>query len=213
MKDLIDSTEAKKDLEEILKQGEYTVYSKPPGFVEKCWNKAMAWLADLLESWFPSLEGSRSAAAPLLIGFIAIAVLILAWIAYLLIRNSRRKMLNREYKPLQFSREIDWTYEMHMERAYRLEAEGQLRTAVRHFFLALLLFLDKQKSIEARQWKTNWEYFAELGKSSRADADRFYELASVFDEVTYGERQISNNDFLSFRGKIASWLEEGRVER
>ncbi|WP_316571405.1 DUF4129 domain-containing protein [Neobacillus sp. YIM B06451] len=211
---MIDSTEAKKELEEILKQDEYTVYSKPPGFIEKWWNQAMAWLSDLLESWFPSLEqGSRSAAAPLLIAIIAIAVLLLAWIAYLLIRNSRRKILNREYKPLQFSREIDWTYEMHMERASRLEAEGQLRAAVRHFFLALLLFLDEQKCIEARQWKTNWEYFAELGKSSRVDADRFYELASVFDEVTYGERQISNNDFLSFRSKIAAWLEEGRVER
>ncbi|WP_053365796.1 DUF4129 domain-containing protein [Bacillus sp. FJAT-27245] len=211
---MIDSTEARKELEEILNQEEYTVYSKPPGFVEKWWNEAMAWLADLLENWFPSLaQGSRSAAAPLLIVIIAIIVLILAWIAYLLIRNSRRKKLNREYKPLQFSREIDWTYEMHMERAIRLEAEGQLSKAVRHFFLALLLFLHEQKCIEARQWKTNWEYFAELGKSSRADADRFYELASVFDEVTYGERQISNNDYLSFRGKIAAWLEEGRVKQ
>jgi hypothetical protein len=43
---------------------------------------------------------------------------------------------------------------------------------------------------------------------NRQNADHFYDLAALFDEVTYGSRVVSENEYLPFRETAMKWLED-----
>lgn len=81
--------------------------------------------------------------------------------------------------------------------------------------MALLLFFHDKEWLEAKLWKTNWEYYDELRKVKQAWADEFYDLALVFDEVAYGEYEIDQVEYNQFREKTFAWLEhsEGGKEK
>ena len=65
-------------------------------------------------------------------------------------------------------------------------------------FLALLLYFHEKEWLEARIWKTNWEYYEEIRKVNQEWADQFYHLALLFDEATYGERKVDKEEYIRF---------------
>ncbi|MEH7109656.1 DUF4129 domain-containing protein [Bacillus sp. JJ1764] len=207
---MLDAHKAKDDLQQILSEEEYRVYyNQTKGFIETWWEKAKDWIAKQLEKILPSIDSANGAAGPVLIGVIVVTIILLVIIALFLVRNVKRNRILKGQKPLQSMKEINWSYSMHLQEAGTLEAQGRYEQATRHLFLALLLYFHEKEWLEARIWKTNWDYYEELRKINKHCADQFYDLAAFFDEVTYGERTITKEEFDQFRTRTFEWLEQG----
>ncbi len=208
---MLDTDQAKERLREILNRAEYKVYEdQSKGLLQSWWDQAKEWIAKQLEKLFPSYEATSAAAGPVLTGIIVLVVVALAIAAYFIIRNTQRSRRYRDKSPLQSMKELDWTSDMHLSEALKLENQQEYSMAARHLFLATLLYFHKKEWLEARIWKTNWEYYDELKRINRNWADQFYHLARVFDEVTYGERKLEKEEYAQFRKETMTWLEEPR---
>lgn len=205
---MLDSDKAREDLEGILKTEEYQVYYKDSkGLIETWWEKAKEWIASQLEKLFPEIESASGASGPILIAVIVIVIILLAFSVFFLIRNTRRNRILRKQKPLQSMNEMKWTYQRHLEEAEKHEQLEEYTVATRHLFLALLLFFHEKGMLEARIWKTNWEYYEELRKVNQQNADQFYYLAHFFDEVTYGERKVQQEEYQQFQNEAKKVLD------
>ena len=107
---------------------------------------------------------------------------------------------------------MNWTSQRHLEEAKVQENIEDYRLSTRHLFLALLLSFHEKGLLEARIWKTNWDYYDELRKVDQSKADQFYQFAQFFEEVTYGERTVMKNEYLQFHHqawKVLGDLKEG----
>ncbi|MBS4208019.1 DUF4129 domain-containing protein [Bacillus sp. FJAT-50079] len=203
---MINVEKARDELENILQGKEYTAYNASK--VESWWEKAKDWIADQLAKLFPSFEAASAAAGPLLVIIIIAVLILIAVVVFLLVRYSGRRMKYREQSPFQSMREIDWSFPMHLEEAKRREELAEYSLAIRHLFLALLLYFHEKQWLIARVWKTNGEYYQELKKVNQKWANEFHDLALIFDEVTYGEKSVLEEEYIQFRIKAMKWLEE-----
>ncbi|KAB2330159.1 DUF4129 domain-containing protein [Cytobacillus depressus] len=206
---MLDVSKAKKELQHILDAREYRAYyDESKSIFETWWEDAKKWIADQLSSLFPSFEPSGSASSFLLIGLIVIMIALLALTVFLMARNMKRNRILRHKNPLQTIKELNWSFQRHLMEAKEQEVIGNYKTATRHLFLALLLYFHEKEWLEARMWKTNWDYYDELGKVNSEWAQQFSKLASIFDEVTYGEREINQNEYIQFHNEAMYWLLE-----
>lgn len=206
---MLDANKAREDLEGILNSKEYRVYyNESKGFFQTWWEKAKEWLAEQLERLFPAIQSASSASGPILIAIIAVVMILLALTAYFLFRKTRGNLMLRKQKPLQSMKEINWTFERHLEEAGKHESSAEFTLSTRHLFLALLLYFHKKGWLDARIWKTNWDYYDELRKVNQENADQFYRIARFFDEVTYGERTVTNEEYVQFKQEAMKWLGE-----
>ncbi len=208
--------DARDKIEDILNGKEYRIYyNESRNVFQEWWNRVKEWLADFLESLFPAIESGSSAAEVVLILIILAAILLLGIAVYLLVRNKNRNANLSKHKPLHSAEELSWTYHRHLQEALKHEKNQHYSLATRHLFLALLLFFHKKDWLEAKLWKTNWEYYDELRKVKQSWANEFYDLALVFDEVAYGEYEIDREEYNKFREKAFVWLDhsEGGKEK
>ncbi len=200
--------DARDRIEDILNEKEYRIYyDESRNLFEEWWNQLKKWLADLLENLFPSIGSANGAAELVLLLIIFGALLLLGIAVFYLVRNTRSKKLSKQ-KPLHSDKELSWTYQKHLREAKKQEENQDFTAATRHLFLALLLYFHEKEWLEARAWKTNWEYYDELRKVNQSWAHEFYDLALVFDEVTYGEYEIDKLEYLQFRDKAFTWLSD-----
>lgn len=204
----MNENKARDQIEEILDGKEYKAYlQENQGLLAGWWEKAKEWIQEQLQKIDPSFEPTGAAASGILITMIVIIVVILLIIAFISVRNGVRRRKFRSNKPLKSMNEMEWSYTRHLEEAYKQEALKEYSKATRHMFLALLLYFHEQDYLEARVWKTNWEYYDELRKVNHEWADRFYRLALLFDEVAYGEREVQENEYLHYKQESHSWIE------
>ena len=205
---MLDANKARGDLKDILEKREYQVYyDQSKGLFQRLWESAKEWLAKKLEKLFPALESAGNAAGPVLIIVITAVIILLGIAVFLIIRHRRRTHQFKERKPLQSIHEINWTYQRHLQEAESQEKNGEFSRAARHLFLALLLYCHEKSWLEAKIWKTNWDYYEELKKVNRPFAEQFFNLAAIFDQVAYGEHQISKDDLASYRADVMKWLQ------
>ncbi|WP_413299270.1 DUF4129 domain-containing protein [Bacillus sp. 1P10SD] len=210
---MLDPSKARNTLENILNRKEYRVYQDgTKGLLETWWEKAKEWVTDQLSKLFPSMESASSASGPVLISIIIVVVLFLLIFTFFMVRNIRRNRTFREKKPLQSLKEMNWSYQKHIEEAKKQEELGEYNLSTRHLFLAFLLYLHDKEWLEARIWKTNWEYYEELRKIQQHRAEQFFLLANFFDEVTYGERRVSKEEYSKFSKEINQWFAGHEVE-
>ncbi|MCC3357277.1 DUF4129 domain-containing protein [Bacillus sp. REN16] len=210
------TNDARDRIEEILNGKEYRIYYDDSRNVfQEWWGQVKEWLADFLESLFPAIESGSSAAEVVLVLIIFGALLFLGIAVFLTVRNKRRNKNLSKHKPLHSAQGLNWTYQKHLHEALRYEENHHYSPATRHLFLALLLFFHEKEWLEAKLWKTNWEYYDELRRVNQSWADEFYDLALVFDEVAYGEYEIDRAEFDQFREKAFFWIEptEGEKEK
>lgn len=204
---MLDAGQARKELEKILNTKEYQVYyNESKGFLQIWWEKAREWLAEQLEKLFPAIESAGNAASSILIGIIVIILLLLGLALFLIIRSTNRKRMLKNKKPLHSLKELNWTFQRHLTEAEKQEALAEYTAATRHLFLALLLYFHEKGWLEARIWKTNWEYYDELRKVNQQSAEQFYDLALFFDEVTYGETNAAEEEYRQFKAGVLNWL-------
>ncbi|MEI2665288.1 DUF4129 domain-containing protein [Rossellomorea sp. LJF3] len=207
---MLNENRARDQLEDILEREEYQAYlQNNQDLLSGMWEKAKEWIRGLLGNIDPSLEPTGGAASGILITLIVLVVGILLLIAFSAVRNGVRRRRFRSNKPLQSMNEMEWSYTRHLEEARKQEDLGDYSKATRHMFLALLLYFHEREYLEARVWKTNWEYYDELRKVNQRWADRFYRLALLFDEVAYGEREVEKEEYLHYKQEARSWLENG----
>lgn len=206
---MVIANKARNDIEIILDEKEYRIYDDSPRSIfEIWWEKAKEWIANLLEKLFPSIESTKGAAEPILIAIIVIVIILLVLAAFFIVRNSRRNRKFRDQIPLHSTKEMNWSFHMHLSEAMKHENSEDYSLATRHMFLALLLYFHEKQWLEARIWKTNWEYYDELRKVNQKWAEQFYHLALLFDEVTYGERIVKNEEYSEFRTEAMQWLKK-----
>ncbi|MCJ7842009.1 DUF4129 domain-containing protein [Lederbergia sp. NSJ-179] len=206
---MLDPQKAKQDIEKILDRKEYQAYNKETqNTLQILWSRAKEWLMDQLAKLFPSLENVDKSANILLISLIVIVILLLAIAIILIVRNARRKSKFRDHRPLQTMSELEWSYQSHLAEVQKMEDLGEYTKATRHLFLALLLYFNQSGWLEAKVWKTNWEYYAELKRTNSAWAQKFYLLAQFFDKVTYGEYQIKKEEYEQYKQEIVAGLAE-----
>lgn len=201
------SKDVRKELEDILSQREYQVYyENEQNFIQTWWADVKEWFRDLLSELFSDLNPSNGFADTLLVIIIGVVVLLALLVIFLFVRSSVRKRSVKGRQPFQSTSELEWSVARHLEEANRQEQLENYALATRHQFLAVLLYFHKRDWLEARTWKTNWEYFSELERQDKEIARSFYDLARIFDEVFYGERQIDYPDYKKYRKKAAKWL-------
>lgn len=197
----------KDELENILSKKEYTVYKdQETNFFTALWEKIKAWFVEFLERLFPSMEKTSMLAGPILAIVITVMLILIAIALVYFVRKRKRRQIHHSKKPLQSMKEIDWSFQMHLSEANKQEELNRLTPATRHMFLAILLYFHGKQWVEARIWKTNWEYYEELKKVNRQSANQFYHIARFFDEVTYGEREVQIDEYKEFRIKVMEAL-------
>lgn len=201
--------QAKESIEAILNQQEYQVYYQDHrNFIQVWWDKFKAWIGDLLSNWFSSFEPTSSVGDALIILALIVAVILVFLVIFLSSRNWVRKRRFKYRHPLQQLNEEDWSSQNHLNEANRLEQIEAYPEATRHLFLTFLLVLHEYEWLEARMWKTNWEYYDELKGTKSNLANDFYQLALFFEEVRYGEHIIEAKAYVSYRNQIEKWLVE-----
>ncbi|HHY73521.1 MAG TPA: DUF4129 domain-containing protein [Bacillus bacterium] len=204
---MLNPNEARDDIEKILNDKEYQAYyDNSKSILQIWWEKAIKWLEERLGDVFPSYSPSNEVTQWIFIGIIVGIVLLLALILFLIFRNTNRSYRFRN-KPIQSLSEMNWSFQDHVREASKQEAMGQYTIATRHMFLALLLYCHENKWLEARVWKTNWEYYAELQKVNKEWAAQFKRFALFFDEATYGERKLQKEEYSEYCNEIMQWFE------
>jgi hypothetical protein len=206
---MLEPNDAKEQLRAILNEEEYRVYyNDSKGLLETWWENTKEWIGNQLAKLLPSVETASAASVPILVTIIVIVLLLLSITAFLIFRNVKRNRLLRQQSILQSMMESNWSFQQHITEAKKQEALEDYMLATRHLFLALLLTFHERKWLEARIWKTNWEYYDELRRVDQSAAEKFYLLAAFFDEVTYGERTVLREEYLTFRQEAMHWLNQ-----
>lgn len=203
------ATNARERLEDILSEREYQVYEEESqGFFQSFLTTIENWINEQLENLFSSFGVAGGGAA---FGFFIIIIVVVALLAVILLtirRRGKRQQLARNEKPFNIRHEKDWTYHNHLDESFKYEQNEAYTLASRHLFLALLLYFHDIDWLEAKSWKTNWEYYDELRSSDREGADFFYKFVQLFDHITYGEREVQQEEYNDYRRQTMTWISE-----
>lgn len=200
--------QAKEKLDQILEQDEYQVYyEEQENLFQYLLTQIGEWLLRMFQKLFPQIQITDQAVDVTMYILGAVGIMVLVLLIVLIKRNltSNRTSRSKAY-PVQHKDELAWSSDKHLLEASSYKQKGDYQQAIRHVFLAMLLYFDQQKWIEARVWKTNWDYYEELKKVNLVWATQFYELAQRFDEVTYGEREVDEQEYESYRQQALEWL-------
>jgi Domain of unknown function (DUF4129) len=161
--------------------------------------KFVEWMSRFWPEDNPKKKSASSAMRWTVGSLVGLIVLILAILAFEVIRRSRKRARDvvEESAPLTSTRDDDplsrganeW------ERyAAQLAAAGRLREAIRAWYHAVLVTLYGANILHYRKGRTNWEYVAAVGPEQEWRA-RFIELTQRFEHEWYGSDE-SNSDAL-----------------
>lgn len=200
--------EAKEKIKEILNHSEYTAYHGSKNFIEIWWERANEWIGDLLAKWFDSFQPTSGLSESIILTVILVTLGLICFLVVFIVKQVRKNITFRNHNPIQSIGGMEWSYQKHLQEAEKQAEEGQYTVATRHLFLSLLLFYHKRGWLQARDWKTNWEYYDELYKVNQKGATQFFNLALLFDEVTYGERDVRDDEFFHHRMEALKWMKD-----
>ncbi|CAG9623580.1 DUF4129 domain-containing protein [Sutcliffiella rhizosphaerae] len=203
---MLKEEDVKEKLENTLNSREYQIYYEDNrNSIQKLWDNIIDWLGKNLEKLFPNLENSSGTAGNIVVAIIALIIILMAIMLIIAFtRNAKNKMI-RSNQPFQSEDEWYWTYNRHMEAVANFEKQEEYTLATRHLFLAMLLSFHEKEWLEAKIWKTNWEYFDELKYTKKELAEPFYHFAILFDRATYGKQRVTKDEYLSYREWMMQW--------
>ena len=185
-------------LKNVLAKNEY----RPPIFAGIV-QKIMMTIANLLSKIHVS-EGTASVIGWI---FIVIAVLVFAAVLVLLVLrfvnfkpDLNRAASTQEKRPHKVRRP---SLDSLLAEAESSAAERRYRDAFRYTYLATIYLLDRAKLITYVDGSTNWEYLRALRKLSLAEQARiFQDMTLLFDELVYGKREVSEEDYRKSMSKF-----------
>ncbi|MDQ0231144.1 DUF4129 domain-containing protein [Metabacillus malikii] len=208
---MLNEEQAREELTDILNGREYKAYEEKPNTIfEQWWEDLKAWFNEFLNNIFPDIEITKDHSGSVLFFVVVVTIVLLLLLVTLLVRKRNRNRAIHKNMPLQSIDELKWTYEMHLAEANKLEATNKYKKATRHMFLALLLYFHEKEWLIARIWKTNWEYYDELKQVKGNWAQQFYELALLFDEATYGEKVVKEQEYRTYKKNVLKLIQDGQ---
>ncbi|WP_164668683.1 DUF4129 domain-containing protein [Virgibacillus doumboii] len=208
----VSSDKAREEIRGILDQNEYKVYYEDNrNFLQIWWERLTNWIGEQLTKLFSGLEPS-SGFADLVLFTIIIAIIALIGFVVLHRFQAGKRRKFYDYQPLKSLNASSWSFADHLRAVRQQENDKNHNEAARHLFLATLLYFHDKEWLRAKNWKTNWEYYAELQRVNSQLADSFHQLALVFDEVVYGEQKLEIDDYYRFRNEAMQWLDEDSTE-
>ncbi len=201
----------KEDLQAILAGKEYQIYNRENrNPLADLLQGLKDWLYSILKNIFPQADVAHKTAEWLTYGIVALGVLFLCLMFFLLLsRFARQNRLVPQRMVL--AKGVTSTVQHHLVEAQGLAERGEYASALRHLFLGFILYLDENRWIEAKAWKTNWEYFAELKDRAPQLANSFTTLAVKFEEAMYGGRSISRDDYWLYHNQVSGWVHKGET--
>lgn len=196
-------------LNDILNQREYQIYYEDHrGLLQRIWDFIKEWVGKFFSMLFDSFDPNTTLGNTIITSFIVVllVLVIIGLFVTVMIYVRRRRLKN--LRPLGNTAipELGWRDHHQSAKEYADKADYQLAT--RHQFLAFLLFLNHVNWLETKRWKTNWEYYDELRERQKELADDFYQFALFFEQTTYGEQQVTQQDYASYQIKIDQWITE-----
>ena len=185
------STSDRNKLHDLLNQ---------PPFVGKQPTPFEQWLNGVLGSLFGGIATGLINAQKL---FIAIAIVIIAIVAFIFIRNFRATLMRQADLPKALDDDVPATSSAALSRAQELAGSGDYRTAVRQLYLATLLMLDEQGKLRFDRSLTNRETLRALNKAGApALADALRPIVEQYDRVWYGFGRIESDEFERYRERV-----------
>jgi hypothetical protein len=198
--------EDKEQLEQILKQDEYTAYEVT--------NKGSfwAWLKPVLRkirSLLPDFQVSDSVTDWLTIGVVVLLLGIAAFAIYWFLKQIiwQKRIRSEAYLP---KGELSRSYRFYWQQAAELREAGDWSEGVRSVFLSLLFFLEDERMIRVEKWKTNWEYAEELAGSASLLVPLFQDSSLLFERIWYGKEAVTEQQFTWMYEQVARVI--GRKE-
>lgn len=186
-------------LDQILSEQEYQAYYQDNrNILQRIWDFVKEWVLDLIYQWFNGLTPS-SATGDLIVAilFIVMAIVVVSLAIYLLKNWQRRQRLKRD-QPLKGLTINSQTLKDYQRSLQEAETNENYQAAVRFHFLILLFELDQKQWLNKERWKTNWDYYQEIKRLKKDQAEPFYQLAIYFEAVTYGNKQVNQDDYQQY---------------
>ncbi len=204
---------ARNKLEEILSSEEYQIYyqKEQQNILSLLFDRFKHWIYEMIKDIFPNLDLALKASEWLTYGIVGIGILLIILFIYLLWTRFVRETRSIS-KPFGSAEDLTMSETAHMKEADILAAEGEFPLALRHVFIAFILYLDVKKWLKATPWKTNWEYYDELNERDPKIAEDFYLLAVKYEETIYGRHTISMEDYLFQRKQVERWMNKEKGE-
>lgn len=196
----------KERLAEILSSDEFNRQTQEDG--QGWMEKAISHVIDLIANLFRVADIPREAAGTVSVTVIVVAIGGLLFLIYWLSRKMVRQQ--KQARVLLVPGEP-----LHSPKDYLLEARAlgqhtQWREAIRHLFLAMLVYLQQNQWIRIEKWKTNWEYAEELQYRHPDVRELFRRHARSFEQAWYGQEEIDPQLFWQHFSEIEKLLgEEG----
>ena len=180
--------------------------------VAKVWNKLRDWLRRALSSLGPSGTGREWSPGELNLVIIVLITSIALLVLFFIWRNRRRKRSREE--PVQAEAIVplpDLTDENLVADQLPLEgwqklaqdllSRGELRLALRAFFMATLAQLADSHLISVAKFKSNRDYVIELRRRAYENKQvqhAFYENVVTVDSVWYGKHPVTQEVLETF---------------
>ena len=206
------AAEAKDKLGAILRRPEYQSEGKGNSVIIRLLRDFIRWLQNLFPKPAP-LKATTASYVTMTIQYVAlglcsIAVFYALWLLLprFLSRHKKAKeekpepriVLGERIAPEQSSRDL-------LLEAEQLAREGQLRSAIRKAYIALIVELGDRKAIDLAQYKTNRDYLDSM-RSRPALHSNFSGLTDRFERHWYGLEQASQDDWQAFHSGYLSTL-------
>src|SRR6185369_4571275 len=201
-------------LAEILRRPEYISKAPEGSALERVLERIVRWIAKLFPNIKPMKPGGSlwiaRIAQILVVGVCLAAVAFLVWrYGPRFMQGRRRKKKKREARIILGERlEPDQTSADLLAQADALARNGDLRSAIRKAYIALLCELGDRKLISIAQYKTNRGYlYSVRDKGSLYTSMR--KLTASFELHWYGLVPAGENDWNDFRNDYQKTLRTG----
>jgi len=201
-------------LAEILRRPEYISKAPEGSALERVLERIVRWIAKLFPNIKPMKPGGSlwiaRIAQILVVGVCLAAVAFLVWrYGPRFMQGRRRKKKKREARIILGERlEPDQTSADLLAQADALARNGDLRSAIRKAYIALLCELGDRKLISIAQYKTNRDYlYSVRDKGSLYSSMR--KLTASFELHWYGLVPAGENDWTDFRNDYQKTLRTG----
>jgi hypothetical protein len=201
-------------LAEILRRPEYS--SKPPegSALDRLLERITRWIGKLFPRLKPLHAGGSAwiakVAQILVVGICVAAIAFLIWrYGPRFLQGRRKKKKKREARIILGERlEPDQTSADLLAQADALARTGDLRSAIRKAYIALLCELGDRKLISIAQYKTNRDYlYSVRDKGSLYSSMR--KLTASFELHWYGLVPAAEHDWTDFRNNYQKTLRNG----
>ncbi|MGN7470329.1 DUF4129 domain-containing protein [Brevibacillus sp. SAFN-007a] len=197
----------KEHLQEILQRDEFhSLQGEGQNWLEKVIDSLLDWLSRLF-SWsdIPAGAATTTSTMVLLVGGLLLFVVIFRLFRRMMWEQKRTASLFVHGENIRAQAD-------YLREAEACAARGEWRESERFLFVALLVYMQKQSWIRMEQWKTNWEYAAEIAANHPEAEGLFRRFAQAFEQAWYGQVAVDPADLQERIRELARILDrEGQA--